>query len=164
MKYELEIDGIRKMIQLDQSDDYVVANLEGRDYRMRLARPEDGVYLLFVGERVYEARVCSTGRSSFSVKLGSRVFSAQLIDRKHRRGGADGSQTGQQHLVAPMPGKVIRVLLSRGDEVTGGQGVVVVEAMKMQNEVKSPKKGRLVDIRVKEGDTVTANQILAIVE
>jgi biotin carboxyl carrier protein len=164
MKFEVEVDGIRKTMQLDQSDDRVVANLDDRDYRIGLARPEDGVYLLFVGARVYEARVRSTGRNSFSVKLGTHVFSAEFIDRKHRRSGADGTLPGQQHLVAPMPGKVIRVLASRGDEVTSGQGLVVVEAMKMQNEVKSPKTGRLVEIKVKEGDTVTANQILAIVE
>jgi biotin carboxyl carrier protein len=152
------------MIQLDQSDGLVHANLDNRDYQIRSVQPADGVYLMFIGTKVYEARVCSTGQNSYSVDLRNRVFSVRFIDRKHRRIGTDGTQAGQQHLTAPMPGKVVRVLLSRGEEVTGGQGVVVVEAMKMQNEVKSPKAGRLVDVRVKEGDTVTANQILAIVE
>src|SRR5262249_57859634 len=97
-------------------------------------------------------------------KFGHHVFSARFIDRKHRRSAADGAQPGQQHLTAPMPGKVMRVLLTPGAQVKAGQGVVIVEAMKMQNEVKSPKSGQLVEVRVKEGDTVTANQILAVVE
>ena len=164
MKYELEMGDIRKVIQLDQRDGHIKANVDDRDYQIRVTEPEDGVYLLFVGQRVYEARVSSSGQNSYNVKLGSRVFSVRLIDRKHRRSGTDAAEAGQQHLIAPMPGKVIRILLSRGDEVISGQGVVVVEAMKMQNEVKSPKSGRLVEIKVKEGDTVAANQILAIVE
>ena len=63
-----------------------------------------------------------------------------------------------------MPGKVIQVLCSVGDEVTAGQGVIVIEAMKMQNEVKAAHAGKLVEIRVAPGDTVEAGQILAIIE
>jgi biotin carboxyl carrier protein len=77
---------------------------------------------------------------------------------------ADHTSEGRQQLTAPMAGKVVRVLLKPNDEVAAGQGVVVVEAMKMQNEIKSPKAGRVIEIRVIEGATVTANQILAIVE
>jgi biotin carboxyl carrier protein len=63
-----------------------------------------------------------------------------------------------------MPGKVVRVLLGAGDDVAAGQGVVVVEAMKMQNEIKSPKAGRIIEVRVSEGATVNSNQVLAVVE
>jgi biotin carboxyl carrier protein len=63
-----------------------------------------------------------------------------------------------------MPGKVVRILLGPGDEVAAGQGVVVVEAMKMQNEVKSTRPGRVSEIRVAEGETVNGNQILAVIE
>jgi biotin carboxyl carrier protein len=164
MKYEAEIDGIHKAIQFDRADGLVRASVDGRNYEIRLVQPEEGVYLLFVGFSVYEARVSSLEQNSFNVKVGPHVFSGRFIDRKHRRSGGDQAQPGQQHLIAPMPGKVIRVLLARGAEVNAGQGVVVVEAMKMQNEVKSPKSGRLAEVKVQEGDTVTANQILAIVE
>ena len=63
-----------------------------------------------------------------------------------------------------MPGKVVRVLLAPGNEVDAGQGVLIVEAMKMQNEIKSPKQGHVVEVRVSEGETVSANQVLAVVE
>jgi biotin carboxyl carrier protein len=67
-------------------------------------------------------------------------------------------------IVAPMPGKVVRVLAREGDEVEAGAGVAVVEAMKMQNEIKSPKKGSIQKILVREGAAVNAGDVLAIVE
>jgi biotin carboxyl carrier protein len=86
------------------------------------------------------------------------------VDRKHRRQHSEHDNEGRQQLTAPMPGKIVRVLLSVDEAVASGQGVVVVEAMKMQNEIKSPKSGRVVEIRVNEGDTVDAGQVLAVVE
>jgi len=164
MKYEAEIDGIHKLIEIEQRNGLVQASVDNRDYELTVLQPEAGVYLLLVGASVYEARVCGMHGESFNVDLGSQAFSVRFIDRKHRRSGGDSAQAGQQFLTAPMPGKVIRVLVSRGDQVKAGQGVLIVEAMKMQNEVKSSKSGQLLEIRVSEGDTVTANQILAVVE
>jgi biotin carboxyl carrier protein len=117
-----------------------------------------------VGDEVYEARVWQSGPDSLRVQLKDRAFSAKIIDRKHRRPSAESFAEGRQQLVAPMPGKVVRVLVKPGDDVAAGQGVVVVEAMKMQNEIKSPKTGRVVEIRVSAGATVNANQVLAVVE
>src|SRR4030095_8954740 len=98
------------------------------------------------------------------VEINGQRFSIKIIDRKHRRPALERGIEGRQHLVAPMPGKVVRVLLAAGDPVNQGQGVVVVEAMKMQNEIKSPKSGHIVEVRVSEGATVNANQVLAVVE
>jgi len=164
MKYEAEIDGVHRVIQVERADLLVQASVDDHSYKITLAQPEPGVYLLFLGACVYEARVSSTEQNSFNVKIASRSFSVRIIDRKHRRIGSDGAAPGLQHLTAPMPGKVVRILTSQGAQVVAGQGVVVVEAMKMQNEVKAPKSGQLLEIKVKEGDTVTANQVLAIVE
>lgn len=163
MKYEAEIDGRQVNIELDERDNRVSAIVEGRSYEVEVLRPEEGVYLFFAGETVYEARVWKS-QTQMSVRIGDQVFSASIIDRKHRRPGADHSEEGQQTLIAPMPGKVVKVLLKAGDEVAAGQGVVIVEAMKMQNEIKSPKAGRVVEIRIAEGDTVNAGQSLATVE
>ena len=71
---------------------------------------------------------------------------------------------GPQKLVALMPGKVIRLLIKENIEVEAGQGVLVVEAMKMQNEIKSPKKGRIAKMMAAEGDRVNAGDVLAIVD
>ncbi|HVG22429.1 MAG TPA: biotin/lipoyl-containing protein [Blastocatellia bacterium] len=164
MKYEAEIDGRAVGIELEQHEGRVSATVDDRKYEAEVIRPEDGVFLIFVGERVYEARVWSESTNSLRVKLRDRLFTASIIDRKHRRASADHSQEGQQHLTAPMPGKIARVLLNPGDHVAAGEGVVVVEAMKMQNEIKSPKAGRVIEVRVSEGATVNANQVLAVVE
>ena len=164
MKYETEIDGRPVEVEFEQRDGRVQAAIDGRSYEAEVLRPEKGIYLIFAGDSIYEARVWPSDTDSLNVKLRDRTFSAKVIDRKHRRAAADQSHDGRQHLIAPMPGKVARVLLGQGDEVAAGQGVVVVEAMKMQNEIKSPKAGRVIEVRVAEGDTVNANQVLAVVE
>ncbi|HKY05141.1 MAG TPA: biotin/lipoyl-containing protein [Blastocatellia bacterium] len=164
MRYEAEIDGRPAKIEFSESGDRVTATIDGRSYEVEVARPEEGVYLLFHGDKVFEARVWDAEADSLKVQLRDQTFSAKIIDLKQRRSGADQSHEGQQHLVAPMPGKVVRVLHRVGDQVEAGQGVVVVEAMKMQNEVKSSKAGRVIEVRVTEGATVNAGQLLAIVE
>jgi biotin carboxyl carrier protein len=164
MKYEAEIDGQPVNLEFDERDGKAFVSIDGRSYEVAVVRPEPEVYQLFVGDKVYEARVSSAENELLNINLRGRLFSARIIDRKHRRPGAESGDESQKQLVAPMPGKVVRVLLQAGEEVAAGQGVVIVEAMKMQNEIKSPKAGRLLEIRVGEGDTVSANQTLAVVE
>jgi biotin carboxyl carrier protein len=164
MKYEAEIDGQTVGLDLEEKDGRLSVVIEERLYDVEVVRPEPGVYQLFVGDKVYEARVSSSDTNSLKINLRGKLFTANIIDRKHRRPGAEHNDESQKQLVAPMPGKVVRILLNPGDEVSAGQGVVIVEAMKMQNEIKSSKAGRLLEIRVAEGDAVSANQILAIVE
>ena len=164
MKYEVEINGRQVTIELEQHNGRVHARVGPRDYDLEVVSPEEGVYTFLAGDRVYEANVWANESNSLRVKIGGHLFSTKVIDRKHRSSIIEQGIEGQQKLIAPMPGKVVRVLLSAGDEVTLGQGVVVVEAMKMQNEIKSPKSGRVVEVRVVEGATVNANQVLALVE
>jgi biotin carboxyl carrier protein len=87
-----------------------------------------------------------------------------VIDpRSWRRGHGEGIELeGRQKIVAPMPGKVVRVLVEPGQSVAAGQGLLVIEAMKMQNEIRSPKSGTVEKLAV-EGQTVNAGEILAIV-
>ncbi len=80
-----------------------------------------------------------------------------------RRGAGAGAE-GPRPVKAPMPGRVVRLLVGVGDEVEEGQGVVVIEAMKMQNELKSPKAGRVVRVGVAVGDTVGSGDVLVVVE
>jgi biotin carboxyl carrier protein len=164
MRYEAEIEGRSVSVELEQRNGRIVAIIDSRSYDVEVLNPEEGVYLIFAGNLVYEARVWSAESSSFNVKLRGQVFNAKVFDRKRARAVAEHSDEGQQHLTSPMPGKVVRVLLKPGDQVAAGQGVVIVEAMKMQNEIKSPRAGRLIEVRVVEGATVNATQVLAIVD
>jgi biotin carboxyl carrier protein len=164
MKYEVQIQGRQVGVELEQRNGRVQARVDSRNYDVEVVCPEEGVYSFLAGDNVYEAHVSTFEPNSLRVEIRGHLFTINIIDRKHRRASVEHGIEGRQNLLAPMPGKVVRVLLARGDEVTLGQGVVVVEAMKMQNEVKSPKSGRVVEIRVAEGATVTANQLLAVVE
>jgi biotin carboxyl carrier protein len=97
--------------------------------------------------------------------VGSASFAADVRDPRSLRGRIRAlDDHGPKKLSAPMPGKIVRVLVRPGDEVEAGAGVVVVEAMKMQNEIKSPKKGTIQKILVAEGAAVNAGDVLAIVE
>ena len=164
MRYEAEIEGRRAIVEIEERDGLLKAAVDQTEYDIKVLRPEEGVYMFFLGDRVYEAKAWQSQAGIYNVKIGARLFKTRLIDRKHRRSIPEQFETGKQFLTAPMPGKVVRLLLTPGDAVEAGQGVVVVEAMKMQNEVKSAKAGRVIEVRVKEGATVTANQVLAVVE
>jgi biotin carboxyl carrier protein len=164
MKYEVEINGRQMSVELEQRNGRLQARVGPREYDLEVVSPEEGVYTFLAGDRVYEASVWSLEPNSLRVKIGGHLFSIKIIDRRHRRPALDHGSEGRQNLIAPMPGKVVRVLLGAGDKVTVGQGVVVVEAMKMQNEIKSPKSGHVIEVRVIEGATVNANQVLAVVE
>ena len=84
--------------------------------------------------------------------------------RNLRAGGQASAQPGRQRISSPMPGKVVRVLVVPGDAVEAGQGLVVVEAMKMQNEMKSPQAGHVVEVHTQADATVAAGDILIVVE
>ena len=164
MKYVAEIDGRALNFALEETDGGFRATFDGATYNIRVDSPEPGVYLIYDGIAVHEAVVSQGARGMVRVNLRGRTVEARVIDRKHRGHLAEHSSEGRQTLVAPMPGKVVRILRQTGEEVTAGQGVLVVEAMKMQNEIKSPKSGRVIDIRVAEGDAVEANKVVAVVE
>jgi biotin carboxyl carrier protein len=120
---------------------------------------EPDVYSVLLEGRSYEVRVQGAG-----LVVQGQFHAVQVEDPREtkRTGGAHAE--GRQTLVAAMPGKVVRVLAREGDTVEAGQGIVVVEAMKMQNEVKSPKPGRIVTMAVAEGTAVSAGATLAVVE
>jgi biotin carboxyl carrier protein len=96
--------------------------------------------------------------------LDGRSFTAEVRDPRDRgQKSAATLGTGRQNIVAPMPGKVVRVLVREGDTVELGQGLVVVEAMKMQNEMKAVRGGRVVEVRARDGDTVVAGDTLVVI-
>jgi biotin carboxyl carrier protein len=116
---------------------------------------EPGVWSILIEGRSYDVRVAGD-----EILIGPYRTTAQ----RWKPGSGAAESHGRAVLSAPMPGKVVRVLAAPGDEVAEGQGIVVVEAMKMQNEMKAPRAGRVVSITVAAGDTVTAGAPLATIE
>ena len=127
-----------------------------------LVRPN--VLSIRLGNQAYEVK-CENVGGEMHLWVGSARFAAEVRDPRSLRGRTRAvDDTGPKKLTAPMPGKIVSVLVSVGDEVTAGAGVMVVEAMKMQNEIKSPKKGTIQKILVSAGAAVNAGDVLAIVE
>jgi biotin carboxyl carrier protein len=113
---------------------------------------EPGVWSVLIEGRSYEVRLVGD-----EILIGP--YRTQ-VERWRRGGGAAGLQ-GRAVILAPMPGKIVRVLVGVGDEVTAGQGIVIVEAMKMQNEMKALRAGRVTSVTCVAGDTVNAGAVLA---
>ena len=168
MKLKAEIEGETQEIEIRRDGGRVFALIEGRDYEVDARTSGPGVYLLLSDGHVYECRVerPRAGGESLEVTMGTQAYTVVLTDPKRLRSAqASGSHTdGISQIVAPMPGKVVRVLVEAGAEVEAGAGLVVVEAMKMQNEMKAPKAGKVVSLNVTAGATVNAGDVLVVVE
>ena len=165
MKYEVEIGNRTLQIELEQAAGRVKAVVDGTVYEAMLMMPEQNVYTLLIGDRVYELIVeRNNPEGEFTVRFAGETLQARVIDRKHQRRGTKASLTGVQSIFAPMPGRVIKVLKSPGDSINAGESLLIVEAMKMQNEIGAPKTGTVVEIKVQPGQTVTAGEVLAVVE
>jgi biotin carboxyl carrier protein len=164
MTYDIAIDGKHHRLDLTQAEGRWSARLDGRDVEVDaiLARPD--VLSLRIGNQAYEVK-CERVGGDMHLWVGSARFAAEVRDPRSLRGRVRAvDDQGPKKLTAPMPGKIVRVLVSQGAEVEAGAGVLVVEAMKMQNEIKSPKKGTIQKILVSEGAAVNAGDVLAIVE
>jgi biotin carboxyl carrier protein len=123
-------------------------------------------YSLIVDNRSFEIEV-DNADDEYRVLVDGRSYHVNLVDERRMRVGNAQSGVdlqGRQKISVPMPGKVIEVLVSEGDSVEKGQGLVIVEAMKMENEVRSPSAGEVKEIKVKPGDAVEAGAVLLIVE
>ena len=125
-----------------------------------LTETEPGVYSVLVDGASCEARVLGN-----EIVIAGHHFTFEVEDpRQWKRSAGPAAAHGHAIIKAPMPGKVVRILVAVGDEVVAGQGIVVVEAMKMQNELKAPRAGRVAAIEAKENDSVNAGAVLAVIE
>ncbi|PYS50365.1 MAG: hypothetical protein DMF68_07590 [Acidobacteria bacterium] len=169
MKLIAEIDGEKRELEIKRDAYSVVAQLNGRHYEIEARDIRQGIFLLIVNGHAYECRLnqADTKRKSLEVSVGTHAYNVALTDPKRLRTaqqpGAHSDGTTAQ-IVAPMPGKVVRVLVEQGAQVEAGANLVVVEAMKMQNEMKSPKAGIVTSINVKAGATVNGGDVLVVVE
>jgi biotin carboxyl carrier protein len=164
MLYDVTIDGKNYRLDLNGADGRWSCRLDGQHLEVDaiLARPD--VLSLRIGNMAYEIKSERVANDLY-LWVGGTRFAAEVRDPRSLRGRARaGDDHGPRKITASMPGKVVRLLVREGDEVEPGAGVAVVEAMKMQNEIKSPKLGTIQKILVREGATVNAGEVLAIVE
>jgi biotin carboxyl carrier protein len=163
-----------------------VATLDGAEHQLEIEELDTHALRVKLGERQFDIDVHRVGHSSYSILVDNRSFDFEVIRegeelvvasrggatrvtlvdaaRRSRHPGARAKVVGKASLKAMMPGRVINVLVNVGDEVVAQQGLLVVEAMKMENELKAPKAGKVVEIKVKPGQTVEKGELLLVVE
>ncbi len=157
MKLDLTINGREQRIELTPGK-FRLGDASERE--VIVETPEPGVYLVLMDGRSYDARI-----DNGTVTVCGHRFDIEVRDpRRWSRQSAAAAHSGVQKLAAPMPGKVVRILVEVGDTVEAGQGIVVVEAMKMQNEMKAARAGKIASISAKVGATVSAGEVLAAIE
>ncbi len=133
--------------------------IDGEAAEVDWAEITPGVFSVILGGRSYEAAVTRSGDADGPavVTVGTRQYAIQVQDPRLRRHGSPGvGLEGPQEIRAPMPGRIVKVLVSENDQVGLGDGLVVIEAMKMQNELRAPRPGRVEKIYVAEGSGVEA--------
>jgi biotin carboxyl carrier protein len=168
MKLIAALNDEKHEIALKQTGEKVFADIDGRTYELEISEPEPNVYLLKHEGKIFEVFVSPNEKPNepFKVNLANQYLEIKISDPKRLRGTSAGNEDveGIAEIKTAMPGKVVRVLVEQGTEVKTGDGIIVVEAMKMQNEMKSPKDGIIKEIRFPEGATVNAGDVLAIIE
>lgn len=166
MKLQAAVAGEKHEIEITRDGDRLFARVDDRSYELEASEPEPNVYLLKHEGRVFEVFASPKKDSDYAVRIGSAELDVTISDPKRLRGSSAGSDdvSGKVEIKTAMPGKVVRILKAEGDAVEKGEGVIVVEAMKMQNEMKSPHEGTVIKIRVSEGDNVGAGDVLVVIE
>ncbi len=166
MKLLLTINGERSQFDLLSPAPACRFRIGGNpDCEAHVETPEPGVYSVLMNGRSYDARVEETPGGGLVVVIDGYRFSIDAQDPRRWSAKARGrGGEGAQSLTAPMPGKIVRILVTSGDTVQAGQGLLVVEAMKMQNEIKAPRAGRVISIPSREGATVGAGEVLVTIE
>jgi biotin carboxyl carrier protein len=169
MRYEVHLNGAhgpkKRLVELERTPDGYRISLDGKvvDANATLVAP--GAVSVLIGGQAFEVHVTPMLDEQIKLQSGAHEFTAELGDPRAWQGRRHGvlAAEGRQQVIAAMPGKVVRLLVSAGDEVEAGQGLVVVEAMKMQNEIRSPKKGKVERLQVKDGQNVNAGEVLCVV-
>ncbi len=170
MRYEVQLaspnsEKKTRVIELERDASGWHVTLDGSPMAVDAVEIAPNTISILLDGQSFEISVTPSPDGKLKLQTGSHEFTAEVIDPRAWSGRRHGhvEAEGRQQILAPMPGKVVRVLIKAGDRVEAGQGLLVVEAMKMQNEIRSPKSGIVEKILAKEGQPVNAGEILCVV-
>ena len=163
MKFDVVINGAPRTVKIERDASRWQISLDGKAVDADAVEIAPGIFSILLNGKSYEVRVTPSPAGTLTLQTAHREFVAEVIDPRAWRGRRHGSleAEGRQQILAPMPGKIVRLLVQAGENVEAGQGLIVVEAMKMQNEIRSPKRGTVERLLVKEGQPVNAGEVLA---
>lgn len=164
MKYTALVGSEKITLEIEESKPTVRARIEDRDYELNIREVEPGVFWFNSDGQSIEVTVVAN-RDGYEVRVGNRRVDLELLDgRSALRRSNQPNHDGIAELLAPMPGKVVKILVEEGDSVEANQALLVIEAMKMQNEMRSPKAGTIGALGVREGVIVNAGDLLLSVD
>lgn len=164
MKLEIHLGGQARIVELSRSEGRLACAIDGQSIDADAVEIAPGIFSILLDGCSFEVRV-DAHAGGLRIHTGHREFPVTVLDPRSWRGKHSHAleAEGRQQIVAPMPGKVVRVLVKQGDAVEAGKGLLVVEAMKMQNEIRAPKSGTVERLLVTEGQPVNAGEVLAVV-
>lgn len=168
MKLQVDLDGREITLEFHKQNssalEYVLAGAVAHSGQASVIPVMPGVYSVLLGSRSVQVALARKG-AALEIWVNGRLHSIELVDPRDRIAGAKKSgAAGPVEIRSQMPGRVIKLLVDKGASVALGQPVIIVEAMKMQNEMKSPKDGTVVRIQAAEGGTVAAGETLLVIE
>ena len=168
-QYEVEVGGRIRKIGIAKTGDGFAVTVDGQTRNMDVVR--SGAHTLSLVDdtgRGYEVVIAADPgvASQFTVRVDGTPVSVSVNGRRRwgRKDDHAGSASGPQRVTAPMPGKVVRVLVTTGDVVHARQPLVVVEAMKMENELRAAREGTIAEVHAREGQSVDAGALLVLVQ
>lgn len=167
MVYDIVISAKTYHLEIARQGTRWVGKIDGEAFDVDAVPTARDILSIVEGEgKAYEVKRERALNGELHMLVGSSRYPCEVQDPRslRTRRAAAGSTEGPQKIVAPMPGKVVRIIVPQGETVEAGKGVLVVEAMKMQNELKSPKAGKVQKLFAQEGATVNAGDTLAIIE
>ena len=166
VQYEVDVNGRRRQVNIHRADGRFIVALDGREWTIDAAPIDPYTMSLLVGDTSHEVTMSTDSvTGQLAVTVGGVPLTAALNGRRRWGRTDDGaaSGSGPQRLVAPMPGKVVRVLVSPGDTVLSRQALIVIEAMKMENELRAARDGVVTEVHAREGQSVNAGALLVVV-
>jgi biotin carboxyl carrier protein len=165
VKFEVHIGAKTRIVEFERNADHWRVTLDGQPLDADAVEIAPNTFSILLRGQSHEIRVTPSPSGMLTLQTGLEEFTAEVLDPRAWSGRRHGAleAEGRQQVVAPMPGKVVRLLVKAGDTVEAGQGLLVVEAMKMQNEIRSPKSGTVEQVLVAEGQAVNSGEVLCVI-
>jgi biotin carboxyl carrier protein len=167
VQYEVDVNGRTRQVVVQRTGDTFTVSIDGREWTVDAARIDGRMLSLLIGGASYEVTLAPDAASGqLAVRVGSVPMLVGVNSRRQfgHRDEAGHAGSGPQRINAPMPGKVVRVLVAKGDEVRARQPLVVVEAMKMENELRAGRDGTVAEVHAQEGQSVDAGTLLVVIQ
>ncbi len=159
MTYSFKLDNQIYKVNIENEDNNVVVQINGEEYPVEYTRLDDNLYSIIINDKSFTIGTFKQGKQVQVFHAGNLYELESISERELSKSGGIGSGL---EIIAPMPSRVVKLLKEEGDDVAEGESVVVVEAMKMESELKALQAGKIKSIKVSEGDAVEAKTLLVV--